>query len=92
MEGVWRDPDVDAEKVTPAWLRNPDPWKLGAPAADPSPALKGTLSPSDGERDGVRGPTSIPGPTPIQAFRVWGLWCVRMKDDWPSFRPALIGG
>src|ERR1017187_6126662 len=29
-------------------LRHPDPWKLGGPADDPSPALKGTLSPSDG--------------------------------------------
>src|ERR1035438_10927674 len=29
-------------------LRHPDPWKLGGPADDPSPALKGTLSASDG--------------------------------------------
>jgi exodeoxyribonuclease V alpha subunit len=27
----------------------------------PSPALKGTLSPSEGERDGVRGSASVPG-------------------------------
>jgi hypothetical protein len=47
-------------------LRHPDPWKLGGPADAPSPALKGTLSPSDGERDGVRGRTSIPRSTPIQ--------------------------
>jgi DNA mismatch repair protein MutS len=35
-------------------------------AGPPSPALKGTLSPSEGERDGVRGPTStlLPGPDP----------------------------
>src|ERR1035441_7166984 len=36
-------------------LLTPDPWGLGGPAAAPSPALAGTLSPSDGERDGVRG-------------------------------------
>src|ERR1017187_7701032 len=29
-------------------LRHPDPWKLGGPADAPSPALEGTLSPSDG--------------------------------------------
>jgi hypothetical protein len=34
-------------------LTDPDPRKLGEPADDPSPALAGTLSPSDGERDGV---------------------------------------
>jgi Tfp pilus assembly protein PilF len=33
----------------------------------PSPALKGTLSPSEGERVGVRGLTSFPRPVPIQA-------------------------
>jgi methionyl-tRNA synthetase len=38
----------------------PPPWpteasKPSGPANDPSPALSGTLSPSDGERDGVRG-------------------------------------
>jgi len=36
-------------------LRRSGPWKLGGPADVPSPALKGTLSPSEGERDGVRG-------------------------------------
>ena len=33
----------------------------------PSPALKGTPSPSEGERDGVRGGTSFPRPSPMQA-------------------------
>jgi Tfp pilus assembly protein PilF len=33
----------------------------------PSPALKGSLSPSEGEREGVRGLTLIPRPVPIQA-------------------------
>src|ERR1017187_8770137 len=44
---------------------HPDPCKRGGPADDPSPALKGTPSPSDGERDRVRGATSVPSPTPI---------------------------
>ena len=50
-----------------ASLRQPDAWKSGEFAGHPAPALKGTLSPSDGERDGVRGPASIPRPTPIRA-------------------------
>jgi excinuclease ABC subunit A len=48
-------------------LRTPEPWKLGEPADDPSPALKGTLSPCKGEREGERRLTSIPWSTPIQA-------------------------
>ena len=59
-------------------LTHPNPWKLGEPANDPSPALKGTLSPSKGERDGERGPsvdprfmgrglTSVPRSTLIRA-------------------------
>ena len=47
-------------------LRYPEPRSLCEPSAFPSPALKGTLSPSDGEREGVRGLTSIPWPAPIQ--------------------------
>ncbi|MCX6914391.1 MAG: Eco57I restriction-modification methylase domain-containing protein, partial [Verrucomicrobia bacterium] len=38
-----------------------------APTESPSPALSGTLSPSDGERAGVRGPTPAPAPTPAAA-------------------------
>jgi multiple sugar transport system ATP-binding protein len=41
-------------------LRRSGPWKPGGPADDPSLALKGTLSPSEGERDGVRGSTPDP--------------------------------
>jgi multiple sugar transport system ATP-binding protein len=41
-------------------LRRSGPRKPGGPADDPSPALKGTLSPSEGERDGVRESTSDP--------------------------------
>src|SRR5664279_2854317 len=41
-------------------LTHPNPRKQAEPAGAPSPALSGTLSPSDGERDGVRGPLSMP--------------------------------
>jgi exopolyphosphatase/pppGpp-phosphohydrolase len=40
-------------------LTVPDRWKPDGAADDPSPALKGTLSPSDGERDGVRGLATV---------------------------------
>jgi hypothetical protein len=50
-----------------AGLTHPDAWKPSGPVNHPSPALKGTLSPSDGERDGVRGRTSIPRSLQIQA-------------------------
>jgi hypothetical protein len=52
---------------------HPDPWKLGEPAGGPSPALKGTLSPFEGERERERGPTSILRPTPIQAHGSGGV-------------------
>jgi exodeoxyribonuclease V beta subunit len=39
----------------------------------PSPALAGTLSPSDGEREGVRGPTLLPAPAPVPAAGSAGL-------------------
>jgi multiple sugar transport system ATP-binding protein len=45
-------------------LRRSGPRKPRGPADNPSPALKGTLSPSEGERDGVKGSTSAPWPTP----------------------------
>lgn len=48
-------------------LTHPNPWKLGESADDPSPALTGTLSPSDGEREGVRGLTSVPRATLVQS-------------------------
>jgi ATP-dependent DNA helicase RecG len=44
----------------------PEPWKLGEPAGASSPALKGTFSPSKGERDGEKGLKSIPSSPPIQ--------------------------
>jgi exopolyphosphatase/pppGpp-phosphohydrolase len=55
------------DESTSKSLRPPDPWKLGASADSPSPALKGTLSPFEGERERERGPTPIPRPTPSQA-------------------------
>jgi aldose 1-epimerase len=48
-------------------LIHPDPWELDKSTDNPSPTLTGTLSPSDGERDGVRGLTSVPRATRIQA-------------------------
>jgi tetratricopeptide (TPR) repeat protein len=36
-------------------LLPPDVWQPTGPADTPSPALKGTLSPAEGEREGVRG-------------------------------------
>jgi single-strand selective monofunctional uracil DNA glycosylase len=53
-----------AEQVFPTGPRHPEPWTLGEPANFPSPALKGTLSPSEGERDGVRGRASVPQRNP----------------------------
>jgi hypothetical protein len=50
-------------KVERLSLRPPDRPNTSEPANNPSPALKGTLSPSDGERDGVRGLASVPSPT-----------------------------
>jgi hypothetical protein len=41
-------------------FKAPEPGKPVEPIENPSPALSGTLSPSDGERDGVRGSTSVP--------------------------------
>ena len=45
---------------------HPDPWKLGEPAGGPSPALKGTLSPFEGERERERGPNGL-GPQDLAA-------------------------
>src|ERR1039458_3518355 len=41
-------------------LKTPDPGNLDEATDLPSPALAGTLSPSDGEREGVRGLMAIP--------------------------------
>jgi hypothetical protein len=62
MECVWREYGGSP----PASLTHPEPWNLGEPAVAPSPALKGTLSPFEGERERERGPTSIPRPAPLQ--------------------------
>ena len=42
-------------------LEHPGPLQPGAPAESPSPALAGTLSPSEGERDGERRPPLAEG-------------------------------
>jgi putative protease len=59
--------ELEAQRARPLrWnLTASTPWSTGSPDDNPSPALKGTLSPSDGERDGVRGLTSVSRPTPI---------------------------
>src|SRR5664280_3208641 len=46
---------------------HPDPEARGASSECPSPALTGTLSPSDGEREGVRGLAPTPPPTPVRS-------------------------
>jgi hypothetical protein len=71
--GSWgqRPPDSGSRNdLHPGWgarLTHTDPWKLVKLADDSSPALAGILSPSDGERDRVRGLTAVPWPTPIHA-------------------------
>ena len=45
-------------------LRQPGPRKPGKPTDSLSPAQKGTLSPSKGERDGEKGLASIPSTVP----------------------------
>jgi PQQ-like domain len=80
-------------------LSNPDPWKRGKSVGSPSPALKGTLSPSDGERAGVRGPTSIQagssGCLSLSRFLLAGLPLLALitaplehatATDWPTYR------
>src|ERR1039457_2049561 len=57
----------------------------GGAADDPSPALKGTLSPSDGEKDRVRGATSVPWPTPILRD---GSGAVRLYQNETGFSTA----
>jgi hypothetical protein len=37
-------------------LEHPGPVQAGASAKSPAPAITGALAPSEGERDGVRGP------------------------------------
>ena len=44
---------------------HPDPRKLSGSPEAPAPALTGTLSPFEGERERERGPTSIPRSAPI---------------------------
>jgi chromate transporter len=62
--GFWL---LEAETSSAPSLRLPDASKPSESAGAPSPALKGTLSPFEGERDRERGPTSIPRSSPIRA-------------------------
>ena len=61
-------------------LKHPEQRELGESAASPSPALKGTLSRTEGEREGVRGRASLLQPTPPQG-RGSGV---------PNLRPATL--
>ncbi|MGD0259194.1 MAG: 2-hydroxyacyl-CoA dehydratase family protein [Verrucomicrobiota bacterium] len=63
-------------------LRPPDPWKPGGPADHPSPALKGPLSPSNGERAGLRGLTSVPStPSHLDGSEPVSLWPASPPDQ-----------
>jgi hypothetical protein len=66
--------------------------QLGAPAESPSPALTGTLSPSEGERDGVRGPTLLSGPAPAEAAEPVDEAQARKrrKQEGAVYTPAFI--
>jgi hypothetical protein len=64
-------------------LRTPEPRKRCESTECPSPALSGTLSPSDGEREGVRGSTLIPRAPANQSH---GSGCLSLG------KPKLRGG
>ena len=61
---------------------HPDAKPSGESAAVPSPALAGTLSSSDGERAGVRGPTPIPR-VPVSQSR-------GSRVRWLRFAPTVL--
>jgi spermidine synthase len=54
-------------------VRRPDLREPGEAASSPSPALKGTLSPSEGERERVRGPAPVPRPNSERAAGAGGV-------------------
>src|ERR1035441_7913632 len=78
--------DSHTSDGSPARLSNLALWKLGESAGGPSPALKGTLSPFEGERERERGPTSIPRPTPIQGHGTGGV-----RTPWTMLFVAALG-
>jgi ATP-dependent DNA helicase RecG len=61
-----------------------EPWKLGEPVGASSPALKGPLSPSRGER----GPTTIPSSPPIQACNS-GVLKPQLAPPFPTRAQAI---
>jgi dihydrofolate synthase/folylpolyglutamate synthase len=61
LEVGWGTPDCIEPSRT-----HPDPSKGSRSHEGPSPALAGTLSPSEGERERERGPTSIPRSTTVR--------------------------
>jgi hypothetical protein len=60
----------------------PEPGTLGESIAGPLPALSGTLSPSDGEREGVRGSTPIPRAISNQSHGSGGPKILRPGFGW----------
>jgi O-antigen ligase len=74
-------------------LRTPEPRKRLESTECPSPALSGTLSPSDGERAGVRGSMLIPRPTASQSC---GSGCLSLTGFWTAllagFAAVLVTG
>jgi valine--pyruvate aminotransferase len=68
-------------------LRSPHPRKPAKPSESLSPALKGPLSPSEGERTGVRGPTPVPASASVPATGTGLLTPASLPDQ--SSAPAL---
>ena len=87
---------IQGRKTLPGrvWLLKPQPVVTSAP---PSPGLSATLSPSDGERDGVRGAPIIFPRTPPIRFRksvpdCWiGLELIEGKNRQVRRMTAAVG-
>jgi len=69
--------------------RHPDASTASEPMQTPSPALKGALSPSEGEREGVRGRTPVPGSVAVQASGSGPLGLATELTGWQVFNLPL---
>ena len=85
--GFWL---LKAETSSAANLRHPDASKPGESAGASSPALAGTLSPFEGERDRERGPTSIRRPGLIRP-RSSEVLRLGMADTMPATTTPVMG-